>query len=398
MRDISNYLAHSINNRVYVINDSSEYLAHYQVLGAKHGVRRYQNEDGSLTPLGRIHYGVGPPRDASKEDGKGKTNINIAGGVTSASTVNKPNAKITINGKDAEQISGSIKNKIQEISEKRREKALAKALAKNEQRKEKEEKAERDRLVEEAKKEAEAKAAEEAERDHQAAQIKALKEYYREHPLQIYSARDLLSPEDIKDVEKQIVFDRQLKDFRRDELMRYVDTAKDVVTALDTVYKGADNLKKIYNIGAESYNALIAAKDPNDKKKPLRIIGNEKFTPKTPSDASTDKKANKKSVKPDYIDKVELNNGQTRYFYDKDELKAYKEAQSGIAKKAVEAYKKSSPSEQKAFNKEMADIMARRVDEGTWDSVSNAKKDAIYDALKNYTYDVNQTDKRSKLK
>jgi hypothetical protein len=35
---------------------------HYQVKGAKHGIRRYQNLDGSLTPAGRAHYGVGPPR------------------------------------------------------------------------------------------------------------------------------------------------------------------------------------------------------------------------------------------------------------------------------------------------------------------------------------------------
>lgn len=39
-----------------------DYLYHYQVKGAKHGVRRYQNEDGSLTPLGREHYGIGAAR------------------------------------------------------------------------------------------------------------------------------------------------------------------------------------------------------------------------------------------------------------------------------------------------------------------------------------------------
>jgi len=41
----------------------SDELYHYQVQGAKHGIRRYQNEDGSLTPLGRIHYGVGKARE-----------------------------------------------------------------------------------------------------------------------------------------------------------------------------------------------------------------------------------------------------------------------------------------------------------------------------------------------
>lgn len=41
------------------------YLAHYGKKGQKHGIRNYQNKDGSLTPLGREHYGVGPPREDS---------------------------------------------------------------------------------------------------------------------------------------------------------------------------------------------------------------------------------------------------------------------------------------------------------------------------------------------
>ena len=35
------------------------YLMHYGVLGQKWGTRRYQNPDGSLTPEGREHYGLG---------------------------------------------------------------------------------------------------------------------------------------------------------------------------------------------------------------------------------------------------------------------------------------------------------------------------------------------------
>lgn len=45
-----------------VYNDD-DFLCHYQVKGAKHGVRRWQYPDGSLTPEGRIHYGVGPARE-----------------------------------------------------------------------------------------------------------------------------------------------------------------------------------------------------------------------------------------------------------------------------------------------------------------------------------------------
>lgn len=46
------------------------YLAHHGTKGQKWGVRNYQNSDGSLTPLGRIHYGVGEARKklSSKTD------------------------------------------------------------------------------------------------------------------------------------------------------------------------------------------------------------------------------------------------------------------------------------------------------------------------------------------
>lgn len=40
----------------------SNYLMHYRTKGSKNGVRRYQNEDGSLTAEGREHYGIGDPR------------------------------------------------------------------------------------------------------------------------------------------------------------------------------------------------------------------------------------------------------------------------------------------------------------------------------------------------
>lgn len=44
--------------------DSNLYLAHHGVKGQKHGVRQWQNKDGSLTPAGRLHYGVGAARAA----------------------------------------------------------------------------------------------------------------------------------------------------------------------------------------------------------------------------------------------------------------------------------------------------------------------------------------------
>ena len=53
--------------------ESYTYLAHWGIKGQRHGERRYQNYDGSLTPLGRIRYGVGEARQ------KAKTAAKIAG-------------------------------------------------------------------------------------------------------------------------------------------------------------------------------------------------------------------------------------------------------------------------------------------------------------------------------
>lgn len=39
------------------------YLAHHGIKGQKWGIRRYQNEDMSLTPLGREHYGYVNKKD-----------------------------------------------------------------------------------------------------------------------------------------------------------------------------------------------------------------------------------------------------------------------------------------------------------------------------------------------
>lgn len=55
-------------NDVMALIDKSEHLAHYRTPGSKNGVRRYQYEDGSLTPEGRIHYGLNPKYASLTDD------------------------------------------------------------------------------------------------------------------------------------------------------------------------------------------------------------------------------------------------------------------------------------------------------------------------------------------
>ena len=51
----NDYLDYIDNSGFY---DYEDYLEHYGIKGMHWGKLRFQNEDGSLTPLGRIRYGV----------------------------------------------------------------------------------------------------------------------------------------------------------------------------------------------------------------------------------------------------------------------------------------------------------------------------------------------------
>lgn len=48
---------------------NDDYLEHFGIKGQKWGVRRYENKDGTLTPEGREHYGIGQGDKYRKADG-----------------------------------------------------------------------------------------------------------------------------------------------------------------------------------------------------------------------------------------------------------------------------------------------------------------------------------------
>lgn len=67
--------------------NSPHALVHYGVPGMRKGTRRYQNEDGTLTPEGREHYGVGEER----QPGQGTINRESANAISARHEVKRPN-------------------------------------------------------------------------------------------------------------------------------------------------------------------------------------------------------------------------------------------------------------------------------------------------------------------
>lgn len=96
----------------------SNYLMHYRTKGSRNGERRYQNEDGSLTPEGREHYGVGEPRKAGgigglhdKHGNPVKVTDNIKAGYKNAPVVAKAAFKMLFNKKGKPAAAGGIAQK-----------------------------------------------------------------------------------------------------------------------------------------------------------------------------------------------------------------------------------------------------------------------------------------------
>lgn len=95
-------------NVVLTSVDNTPSLLHFRTKGSKNGVRLYQYEDGSLTPLGRIHYGVGKGREKGepeKSDRQKEKELkaNISNKIKQFSENREAEAKARTDEKEAEE-------------------------------------------------------------------------------------------------------------------------------------------------------------------------------------------------------------------------------------------------------------------------------------------------------
>lgn len=128
-----------------------------------------------------------------------------------------------------------------------------------------------------------------------AAKKEALRKYVIEHPNKLYKNKDMFSKEELEDIMKEIDFDRKLKDVKRNEFKRFVDTAKDVAALTISIKNIADSSVGIYNKTQEIAGILSKSKNSSDDKS--ETAKSEKDSKSDKSEKKPEKSDGKKSDK-----------------------------------------------------------------------------------------------------
>jgi hypothetical protein len=204
-----------------IVQHGEDFLAHHGILGQRWGVRRYQNEDGTLTTAGKIRYG------ATKKEGIIKSIIQKTSG-KSGKIVKSAGKKMEDYTEDIEKFKDDF------------------GFNQSEQER--------------------------------------LKAHLRNKPKDIYKYRNALSQDDINEVMKQVEWDRKCKDFSAAEHQRTMKKIQNLTDDIKTIGGLLSSSASTYNNTAHIVNALYDNMDRNDidngltpkKRKRWLIVGQNK--------------------------------------------------------------------------------------------------------------------------
>ncbi len=281
---------------------SSE-LYHYGVPRQKWYRRRYQNYDGSLTPEGREHYGVGPARKASGADFEGdKVAVKSSWG-SGRSYKHNPQTSNTTNA--------------------RRRAALEKARET------------RRRNLEEKKRQAE----EQKKKDEETA---ALKEKYSKNPTDLFAHKELFTTEEINEHVKRFQAEEELYKSAQKERERMQEKIKKGQDTIASLVNWSKTARSVYDEAMELKKRADAAKKEkeNQQKEAADKVAAEKQKKVDEQKEKYAKDPEKMSKHLDLFSLDEIANAKKRWDAEKD-VKSYKDKERAEREKAALEEKKA---------------------------------------------------------